>query len=72
MHEGRDSSNRALVVRAAACDQGVVRAVSRIVVSRKPALLPEGGQTLITTTSASALPVDPSQLLHVAPGEVRS
>ena len=36
------------------------------------ALLPEGGQTLITSTSASALPLEPAQLLHVAPGEVRS
>ena len=35
------------------------------------AQLPEGGQTLITTTSASALPVEPAQLLHVSPGEVR-
>lgn len=35
-------------------------------------LLPAGGQTLITTTSASALPVEPSQLLHVSPGAVHS
>lgn len=34
-------------------------------------VLPEGGQTLITSTSATALPVQPVQLLHVAPGEVR-
>lgn len=34
-------------------------------------LLPEGGQTLITTTSASALPLEPAQLLQVAPGAVR-
>jgi DNA replication and repair protein RecF len=35
-------------------------------------VLPEGGQTLITSTSATALPVAPAQLLHVAPGEVRA
>jgi DNA replication and repair protein RecF len=29
-----------------------------------------GGQTLITTPSAAALPVEPSQLLEVSPGEV--
>jgi DNA replication and repair protein RecF len=34
-------------------------------------LLPAGGQTLITSTTAAALPVDPAQLLQVAPGEVR-
>jgi DNA replication and repair protein RecF len=35
------------------------------------ALLPQGGQTLITTTSAAALPLGPDQLLEVTPGEVR-
>jgi recombinational DNA repair ATPase RecF len=30
------------------------------------------GQTLITATEASALPVDPAQLLEVASGEVRA
>ena len=35
-------------------------------------LLPPGGQTLITSTSATALPVDPDQLLEVSPGEVRA
>jgi DNA replication and repair protein RecF len=35
------------------------------------ALLPAGGQTLITSTSAAALPLDPDQLLEVSPGEVR-
>ncbi len=30
------------------------------------------GQTLITTTSAASLPAEPSQLLVVAPGEVRA
>jgi DNA replication and repair protein RecF len=34
-------------------------------------LLPAGGQTLITSTTATALPVDPDQLLEVSPGEVR-
>ena len=34
------------------------------------ALLPPGGQTLVTSTSASALPGEPEQLLRVAPGEV--
>ena len=34
------------------------------------ALLPPGGQTLVTSTSASALPGEPEQLLHVAPGQV--
>jgi DNA replication and repair protein RecF len=29
------------------------------------------GQTLITATTADTLPGEPSQLLHVAPGEVR-
>ena len=35
-------------------------------------LLPEHGQTLITSTSPDALPVAPSQLLVVSPGEVRA
>jgi DNA replication and repair protein RecF len=35
-------------------------------------LLPAGGQTLITSTMATALPVDPDQLLEVSPGEVRA
>jgi len=35
-------------------------------------VLPQGGQTLITSTSAGALPVAPSQLLEVSPGEVRA
>jgi DNA replication and repair protein RecF len=35
-------------------------------------LLPGGGQTLITSTSASALPVEPAQLLEVTPGTVRA
>jgi DNA replication and repair protein RecF len=35
-------------------------------------LLPEGGQTLITSTAATALPVEPAQLLDVSPGEVRA
>jgi DNA replication and repair protein RecF len=35
-------------------------------------LLPEGGQTLITSTTATALPVEPAQLLDVSPGEVRA
>jgi DNA replication and repair protein RecF len=35
-------------------------------------VLPEGGQTLITSTSAGALPLDPDQLLEVSPGEVRA
>jgi DNA replication and repair protein RecF len=35
-------------------------------------LLPEHGQTLITSTSPDALPVAPSQLLAVSPGEVRA
>ena len=35
------------------------------------ALLTDGGQTLITTTAASALPVEPAQSLLVSPGEVR-
>jgi DNA replication and repair protein RecF len=33
-------------------------------------LLPGGGQTLITSTSASALPLEPAQLLEVTPGRV--
>jgi DNA replication and repair protein RecF len=33
-------------------------------------LLPSGGQTLVTATSASALPGEPSQLLNVRPGRV--
>ena len=36
------------------------------------ACLPEGGQTLITSTSAAALPLEPDQLLEVSPGEVRA
>jgi DNA replication and repair protein RecF len=35
-------------------------------------LLPEGGQTLITSTTAGALPLAPDQLLEVAPGTVRA
>jgi DNA replication and repair protein RecF len=35
-------------------------------------VLPEGGQTLITSTSAAALPLDPDQLLEVSSGEVRA
>ena len=35
-------------------------------------LLPERGQTLITSTSVEALPVAPAQLLTVSPGEVRA
>jgi DNA replication and repair protein RecF len=35
-------------------------------------VLPEGGQTLITSTSAGALPLDPDQLLEVSSGEVRA
>jgi DNA replication and repair protein RecF len=35
-------------------------------------LLPERGQTLITSTSPEALPMAPSQLLVVSPGEVRA
>jgi DNA replication and repair protein RecF len=34
-------------------------------------LLSDGGQTLVTTTSASALPVEPAQSLLVSAGEVR-
>ena len=34
--------------------------------------LPAGGQTLITTTSSAALPVEPDSLLAVSPGEVRA
>jgi DNA replication and repair protein RecF len=30
-----------------------------------------GGQALVTSTTATALPIDPAQLLAVAPGEVR-
>jgi DNA replication and repair protein RecF len=30
------------------------------------------GQTLITSTTATALPVEPSQLLEVSPGEVHA
>jgi recombinational DNA repair ATPase RecF len=29
------------------------------------------GQTLVTSTSAAALPVDPDQLVEVRPGEAR-
>jgi DNA replication and repair protein RecF len=35
-------------------------------------LLPARGQTLITSTSAEALPVSPAQLLVVSPGNVRA
>lgn len=35
-------------------------------------LLPEGGQTLITSTTAGALPLAPDQLLEVAQGTVRA
>jgi DNA replication and repair protein RecF len=35
-------------------------------------LLPERGQTLITSTSPEALPVVPSQVLTVSPGDVRA
>jgi DNA replication and repair protein RecF len=35
-------------------------------------LLPEGAQTLITSTAAAALPVAPAQLLEVSPGSVRA
>lgn len=35
-------------------------------------LLPMGGQTLITSTVAAALPVEPAQLLEVSPGRVRA
>jgi DNA replication and repair protein RecF len=35
------------------------------------ATLAARGQTLVTATSAGALPVEPAQLLHVTPGEVR-
>jgi hypothetical protein len=35
-------------------------------------LLPAGGQTLITSTTAGALPLAPDQLLEVAPGMVRA
>ncbi len=35
-------------------------------------VLPPGAQTLITSTTAAALPVAPSQLLEVSPGEVRA
>jgi DNA replication and repair protein RecF len=35
-------------------------------------LLPENGQTLITSTSAEALPASPAQLLVVSPGNVRA
>jgi DNA replication and repair protein RecF len=35
-------------------------------------LLPNDGQTLITSTAAGALPVEPAQLLTVSPGEVRA
>jgi DNA replication and repair protein RecF len=34
-------------------------------------LLAGGGQTLVTATSAGALPAEPDQLLEVSPGEVR-
>jgi DNA replication and repair protein RecF len=30
------------------------------------------GQTLITSTTAAALPIEPAQLLEVSPGEVRA
>lgn len=35
-------------------------------------LVADGGQTVVTTTSAGAFPRDPSQLLAVSPGEVRA
>lgn len=35
-------------------------------------LLPANGQTLITSTVAAALPIEPAQLLTVSPGEVRA
>ena len=35
-------------------------------------MISDGGQTLVTTTSAAALPADPAQLLLVEPGTVRS
>jgi DNA replication and repair protein RecF len=35
-------------------------------------VLPAGGQTLITSTAASALPVEASQVLEVSPGQVRA
>jgi DNA replication and repair protein RecF len=35
-------------------------------------LLPTGAQTLITSTTAAALPIPPRQLLEVSPGEVRA
>jgi DNA replication and repair protein RecF len=35
-------------------------------------MISEGGQTLVTTTSAAALPADPAQLLLVEPGTVRT
>jgi DNA replication and repair protein RecF len=35
-------------------------------------LLPAGGQTLITATTADTLPLEPDQLLEVSPGEVRA
>jgi DNA replication and repair protein RecF len=35
-------------------------------------LLPAGGQTLISATTADALPLEPDQLLDVSPGRVRA
>jgi DNA replication and repair protein RecF len=35
-------------------------------------LISNGGQTVVTTTSARALPAEPSQSLAVSPGEVRA
>jgi DNA replication and repair protein RecF len=35
-------------------------------------LVSEGGQTVVTTTTATALPVEPSQSLVVSPGKVRA
>lgn len=35
-------------------------------------VLPEGGQTLITSTTTAALPAAPRQLLEVSPGSVRA
>ncbi len=35
-------------------------------------LLPAGGQTLITSATAEALPLEPEQLLEVSPGKVRA
>lgn len=48
--------------------------LSELDVERRTALvrlLPPGGQTLVTSTAAEALPTAPAQLLGVSPGEVR-